>query len=160
MTPKELVKQIFNDNNRDCHYRNIIYKVMAIFPNMTDEESGECEDYAESLLNEKVAEAERDNRYHFHNGGDFEQNCQETAIDLASPNKFLQDELYERFVESDVFIKLHAQHGGHFDYGGEDFDGFDSDSDMTYSEQCHADRSDYASQFSDPIQRAEIRAGA
>lgn len=160
MTAKELVKEIFHDVNRDCHYRNIIFKVMAAFPNMTDEESGECEDYAETLLNEMVADAERDNHYHFRNGGDFEENCNELSIDLAFPNKQLKSELYECFVESDTFIKLHAQHGGHFDYGGEDFDDFDGDSDMTYSEQCHADRSDYASQFSDPIQRAEIRAGA
>jgi hypothetical protein len=37
---------------------------------------------------------------------------------------------------------------------------YDSDSGLSHREQSDADRSDYASQFSCPIQRAEIRAGA
>ena len=34
------------------------------------------------------------------------------------------------------------------------------DTGMSYSQQCYADRSDYAQQFSCPIQQAEIRMGA
>ena len=162
ITPKTLVFSIYNDENRDCNYRDIIHKVIKEYPNLTDEQIGDCEDYAIDLHTEskKRFQAENVNFFSHTSLKDFEYACQDLVDDFWI-NKFFRDEMYEFSVESSVFMDaFYAQGGKNVDFGGESFDDYDYDNGMSHREQCDADRSDYASQFSCPIQRAEIRAGA
>ena len=160
-TPKAFVLYIFNDINRDCWYSDIIFKVMSCFPNMSDDEISECENYAIDLHSESCKRFETENVWFFSHTSlrDFEDACQDLTDDVCV-NHIFRNEMYEFAVESSVFMDVfYAQGGKYVDYGGENFD-HDTDNGMSYREQCDADRSDYADTFQCPIQRAEIRMGA
>lgn len=162
ITPKSLVFSIYNDENRDCNYRDIIHKVIKEYPNLTDEQIDECENYAIDLLIEAENRFQSENVEFFRHTSfkDFEDACQDLVGDVCI-NKFFRDEMYEFAVESSVFMDaFYAQGGKNVDFGGESFDDYDYDNGMSHREQSDADRSDYANTFSCPIQRAEIRAGA
>jgi hypothetical protein len=166
MTPKSLVLSIYNDSNRDCWYTDIIHKVMSVYPNLSDDEIGECEEYAIELNAQSMLRFQAENVHFFSHTScvNFEDACQELSYDAACGNVFFRKEMYGYAVDCDAFMDaFYAQGGKNVDCGGEENDHDDHDDhENGYSswQQRAADLSDYASQFDCPIQRAEIRMGA
>ena len=136
---------------------------MKEYPNLTDEEIDDCENYAIELHSESEIrfQAENVEFFRYTSCKDFEYACQDLVDDVCI-NKFFRNEMYQFAVESSVFMDAFYSQGGKIvDYGGESFDDeYDYDNGMSYRQQCDNDRHDYANTFSCPIQRAEIRAGA
>jgi hypothetical protein len=159
VTPESLVYSIYNDRNRDCHYNHIIKKVIEAYPNLTDYRISSLEDYADRLHNDATERFERENVGFFRNNAsmeDFEYACESLCRDVCI-NDFERKEMYEFSIESSVFMDAHYCRTW-TEYKADD--DHDRDNEMSFREQSDADRSDYAQQFSCPIQRAEIRAGA
>ena len=159
VTPESLVFSIYNDKNRDCWYSGIIQKVMEAYPNLTDYHISSLEEYAERLHIEATERFEIENVDYFRENSklnDFEYAC-ECLCHGVCINDFQRKEMYGFAVESSVFMDAHYCRTW-TEYKADD--DHDRDNGMSYREQCDNDRSDYASTFDCPIQRAEIRAGA
>ena len=128
MTPKELVLQIHNDVARDCHYTEIIYKVIAAFPDIKSPIIGECEDYAYEVHRDACVRFEAEHVSFFDTDvRDFKMRCQELVYSVCV-NKFFRDEMYEMAVESDVFAdRFYSLSGKNSDYGNACWEDFESE---------------------------------